>query len=1118
MGLLKYKQIGLVDPEFYKKLMQAESGGRNIKNPQEGASAAGVYQFTEGTWDGMVKSMGLDYNLNDRYDPKKQEVVIKGFTKQNEKYLSSKLGRKPNNTELYAAHFLGNGGANKFLSEVRDSPDGTSTPTDEELRYNKKVFLNSKGKLRTNLEVYNELTRRIEGKSKVKDNKPVVSNNEYADTNSTELNTFDYEAGKFRDSQNIENYNLTPNVTNFQYLQENSNFEEESQADQEKSSKAANTLRQKSNELDFIEDWNKTQEDNFKANYQNPVQSQQQEAEPIEDFSQTYNRISEFVDSPIAKEGGPVKDQQGQRKYPGQVTEIQGNSMATDGYGDTTLYVVPNVGQPKMVQPNTGNHTFPGATKFTEYPVAQQGKQVKYGTPEYTEAYNKGEVITDEGERSPIALDEVVIQNNYKRDRGFWEQYRDKIVEENKDASILGVIMGTPIYAIASLPQMAATYAFTGKAERPSEAMNIQNPWGAMAVDMVADPANLIGAGILTKEKALARLAKSTESGLLSKAPKLNPWAFKPKPENFYKQIEVPKSNLQSEINWSKWNKEIPDNTELLKEYNTIEQTTKSNGTWMKNDNGSKFNGTPEQFVQQQSDNFKKSFGNTKVRDNNGNIQIAKHTTFDEFDSFDMNKFGKTDNGFYGKGSYFHPKSNDAGSYGDIQMDTYLNIQKPIQKENISFFGREGKGTYWDSLKDKQVVIDDVSSLWKNKNDGVITDHANYPYNDFNSTEYVTNIPTNIKSATGNNGMFDMTNPNIYKSVVPGAIGLGAASQIQGQDIPQYQQGGEISENELAFLKEVQSGRIIKDQQGQRNHPGQVTEIQGNSMATDGYGDTTLYVVPNVGQPKVIQANTGNHSFPGATEFTEYPMAQQGGFTLKDINQKIIESTQTNKPKLNKKELSNIILDYNEFDNSIDIKKPRAEANKIENFLPNKNTVDFFNKIKKDLGPEYFTQALNVQYERGNPSVNIGTDKGLLFHNSINYNPFTNEINIPKSKYKKAIDEDGKELNFDIEGMNTEVELSSYISEIAHSGQPLTPTILKFISNDIPNYLKSYIQSGNTKDNITKNVYKDNKNVEGYTHNVIEPSIKKYIYDYRPLMTNNNFQQGGSTSKNELAF
>lgn len=53
--------------------------------------------------------------------------------------------------------------------------------------------------------------------------------------------------------------------------------------------------------------------------------------------------------------------------------------------------------------------------------------------------------------------------------------------------------------------------------------------------------------------------------------------------------IPKPTSNFKSEINWSKWNKEIPENTQLMKEYNTIEQTSKANGSWMKNPDGSTF-------------------------------------------------------------------------------------------------------------------------------------------------------------------------------------------------------------------------------------------------------------------------------------------------------------------------------------------------------------------------------------------------------------------------------------------------------------------------------------------------------------------------------------------------
>ena len=151
------------------------------------------------------------------------------------------------------------------------------------------------------------------------------------------------------------------------------------------------------------------------------------------------------------------------------------------------------------------------------YDKAQEGDTIKYGTPEYAKAWKEGDVQMPNanGEDVPYwggQIDEVVMQNNYKRPRGFWEQYKDKIVEENKDAGVLGAIIGTPISAITSLPQLAATYALTDKMQRPSEAMDIENPYGKFAVDAVADPANWIGvgeltaAGRLTKAEALAKL------------------------------------------------------------------------------------------------------------------------------------------------------------------------------------------------------------------------------------------------------------------------------------------------------------------------------------------------------------------------------------------------------------------------------------------------------------------------------------------------------------------------------------------------------------------------------------------------------------------------------------
>ena len=91
---------------------------------------------------------------------------------------------------------------------------------------------------------------------------------------------------------------------------------------------------------------------------------------------------------------------------------------------------------------------------------------------------------------------------------------------------------------------------------------------------------------------------------------------------------------------------------------------------------------------------------------------------------------------------------------------------------------------------------------------------------------------------------------------VPAVIGLDAASETD---------------------KKKDGGIVKGDQDGYRNpdNRGKVVEIQGSVMGTDGYDDT-LYVVPDVGEPRVVYANTGNHEFPGATKFTEYPMAKNG--------------------------------------------------------------------------------------------------------------------------------------------------------------------------------------------------------------------------------------------------
>jgi hypothetical protein len=126
------------------------------------------------------------------------------------------------------------------------------------------------------------------------------------------------------------------------------------------------------------------------------------------------------------------------------------------------------------------------------------------------------------------------------------------------------------------------------------------------------------------------------------------------------------------------------------------------------------------------------------------------------------------------------------------------------------------------------------------------------------SPEYIQSMDGMVKSAVGNNGMFDMTNPNIYKSVLPLTLGATAATQLGQEEPPQYKQGG-----------------VIKDNNGYWNPDnwGKPVEINSNRITMKG-----------VNQPLLGISDTGNtqmmypeeeYEFVG-NKVTEYPLALNG--------------------------------------------------------------------------------------------------------------------------------------------------------------------------------------------------------------------------------------------------
>ena len=247
-----------------------------------------------------------------------------------------------------------------------------------------------------------------------------------------------------------------------------------------------------------------------------------------------------------------------------------------------------------------------------------------------------------------------------------------------------------------------------------------------------------------------------------------------------YPTTNTPKQlpGFRSEIDWGKWNPDTPKYPELINEYNAIEESTKKAGTWMKNADGSPFKGTAEQFIQQQSSYFKKAFPNPvrerrpdffsdevlggqdpkKYFDENMPIQYNYHSSPNEFDFFDENLFST---GGFGKGIYTTRLPQNM--YGKNQYQLYLNANNPQPYSYTRFVTKNGSEVA-ERVNAPKLVHE--KTFYQQLEPG--RDYFNPAEESSQSVVPFSNYP---KSAIGNVGFFDMTNPNIYKSMMPlGAI------------------------------------------------------------------------------------------------------------------------------------------------------------------------------------------------------------------------------------------------------------------------------------------------------------------------------------------------------------
>ena len=128
--------------DFDYLLAQAKLESSLDPSAQAGtSSAAGLYQFTGGTWAATLQRHGAEHGLNFSRDPAARGAMMAlrldanasalmagELANDNKAALNTALGRQPDAAELYLAHFLGSDGAIRFLKADPGQPAAALMP------------------------------------------------------------------------------------------------------------------------------------------------------------------------------------------------------------------------------------------------------------------------------------------------------------------------------------------------------------------------------------------------------------------------------------------------------------------------------------------------------------------------------------------------------------------------------------------------------------------------------------------------------------------------------------------------------------------------------------------------------------------------------------------------------------------------------------------------------------------------------------------------------------------------------------------------------------------------------------------------------------------------------
>ncbi|HCE38062.1 transglycosylase SLT domain-containing protein [Zymomonas mobilis] len=188
MAIDQAAQDSGVDFSYLMAQARCESG-LNPHAKAQGSTAAGLFQFLNQSWLGVLKQHGDEYGygwaadaisreggrwvvhnqelksriFELREEPAAAAAMAGAFAADNAQKLKQCLGRPASRGELYFAHFLGAAGASRFLTKrAADGNACAALPFPKEAKANRAVFYTHEGKGRSFDEVYHMLASRLD--------------------------------------------------------------------------------------------------------------------------------------------------------------------------------------------------------------------------------------------------------------------------------------------------------------------------------------------------------------------------------------------------------------------------------------------------------------------------------------------------------------------------------------------------------------------------------------------------------------------------------------------------------------------------------------------------------------------------------------------------------------------------------------------------------------------------------------------------------------------------------------------------------------------------------------------------------------------------------------------